>query len=251
MTGYVALMSLLMVLSQEPAPGGEPLTVCAAVSLTESLQAVAAAYAAAGGGPIRFNFAGSNTLARQLVHGAPADVFISADEAQMNVASASGAIDRMTRVDLVGNHLAVMVGPGREPIPGMRALLQSNVRRVAIGDPAAVPAGVYARQYLEALGLWNEFQPRLVPLGNVRAVVTAVENGSADAGIVYKTDASIATRAITTFVIEGDKAPRIVYPAAIVNASRNRGLAARFLLFLRGQTASDIFQRYGFTAVPR
>ncbi len=248
---HLAWLPWLMALSAAPAPAGAPLTVCAAVSLTESLQAIALAYAADGGGPVRFNFAGSNTLARQLIIGAPADLFISADEEQMNAASAARAVDQRTRVELIGNQLAVIAAPGREAISDIRALLQPGVRRVAIGDPAAVPAGVYARRYLEALDLWDDFQSRLVPVGNVRAVVTAVENGSVDAGIVYKTDASIAAKAITTFVIEGDRAPRIVYPAAIVNASRNRAAALRFLSFLRGRTASDIFRRHGFSPAPR
>ena len=251
MLRHSPLLPLLIVLCQGAVAVDTPLTVCAAVSLTESLQAVAAAYTAEGGGPVRFNFAGSNTLARQLINGAPADLFISADEEQMNVASAAGAIDRGSRVELLGNYLAVIAGPGREPVSDIRALLRPNVRRVAIGDPAAVPAGVYARRYLEALGLWEAFQSRLVPVGNVRAVVIAVENGSVEAGIVYKTDAAIATKAITSFVIDGEKAPRIVYPAAIVNASRNRPAAARFLSFLRGRTASDIFRQHGFTPVVR
>jgi molybdate transport system substrate-binding protein len=101
-----------------PAPGaaqtgGVPLTVCAAVSLTDSLEAAVEIYRGDGGGPVRFNFAASNTLARQLVNGAPADLFISADSAQMDVAAAAGAIDRTTRVDLVANRLAVIVRPGR------------------------------------------------------------------------------------------------------------------------------------------
>ncbi len=169
----------------------------------------------------------------------------------MSVVLAARVVDPLTRVDLLGNHLAVIAGPGRQPIAHVRELLGPGVRRIAIGDPAAVPAGVYARRYLEALGMWNDFQSRLVPVGNVRAVVTAVENGSVDAGIVYQTDASIATRAITTFVIDGDQAPRIVYPAAIVKASRDHDAARRFLSFLRGPMASDIFRRYGFSPVPR
>jgi molybdate transport system substrate-binding protein len=248
---YVLFLPLLLLASQGTLPTRAPLTVCAAVSLTEALQDVAAAYGAKGGGQIRFNFAASNTLARQLIHGAPADLFISADEEQMDVASAAGAIDRRTRVDVVGNQLAVIVGPGRAPISGIRALLRPDVRRVGIGDPVAVPAGVYARRYLEATGLWRAVQPRLVPVGNVRAVVTAVENGSVDAGIVYKTDVSVATAAISTFVIEEDSAPRIVYPAALVHASRNREAAERFLLFLRSRTAGDIFRRHGFLPASR
>ena len=112
------LFLIVMTLARYPSeaiPPGEPLTVCAAISLTESLEAAAAAYRESGGGPVRFNFAGSNTLARQLVNGAPADLFISADNAQMDVAAAAGAIDRSTRVDLVENRLVVMVRPDTPP----------------------------------------------------------------------------------------------------------------------------------------
>src|SRR4029079_2074561 len=170
----------------------EPLTVSAAVSLTNALDAISAAYAGAGGGLVRFNFAGSNVLARQLVNGAPADLFISADEAQMDVAAGAGAIDGSTRVDLLANRLSVIVRPEQRDLHEIRGLLQPGVRRVAIGDPTAVPAGVYARQYLQAVDLWEAIQSRLVPVGNVRAAVAAVENGSADAAIVYETDAAAA-----------------------------------------------------------
>lgn len=249
---HTAVLSLLMVLSQTTTPAGPPLTVSAAVSLTESLQAVAAAYAAEGGGPVRFNFAGSHTLARQLIHGAPADLFISADDEQMEVAAAAGAIDPATRIEIVRNRLAVIAGSQLEPVSDIRALLlRPEVRRIAIGDPASVPAGVYARQHLEALGVWEALRPRLVPVGNVRAVVAAVENGSADAGIVYATDAAIASTAVTALVIAGEKAPRIVYPAVVVNGSRHRHEAMRFLSFLGSRTAADIFRRYGFSPVPR
>jgi len=209
----------------------EPLTVCAAVSLTESLEAAAEAYRRAGGGSVRFNFAGSNVLARQLANGAPADLFISADEAQMDVAAVAGAIDRTTRVDLLANRLSVIVRPDQGEIHEIRALLQPGVRRVAIGDPAAVPAGVYARQYLQAVGLWEAIQSRLVPVGNVRAAVAAVENGSADAAIVYETDAAIARTAVIAFVA----------------ASRQREASLRFLLFLRGPQGAEIFRRYKFS----
>jgi molybdate transport system substrate-binding protein len=229
----------------------EPLTVCAAISLTESLEAAAAAYRQSGGGPVRFNFAGSNTLARQLVNGAPADLFISADEQQMEVAAAAGAIDRTSRIDLVENRLALMVRPDHGTIRTVRDLLDPAVRRVAIGDPAAVPAGVYARRYLEAAGLWTAIQPRLVPVGNVRAAVTAVQNGSVDAAIVYATDMAIAGKTVRMIPIEGAGTPRVVYPAAVVETSRNRAEAARFLAFLTGPAAARIFERYHFTPIAR
>jgi molybdate transport system substrate-binding protein len=245
---WIAAVAAALTLG-EPKP--VPLLVCAAVSLTESLEAAAAAYRADGGDEVRFNFAASNTLARQVVNGAPADLFISADEAQMDVAESAGAVDRSTRVDLLTNRLALIVRPGGPVIRDIGGLLGREVRRVAIGDPAAVPAGVYARRFLEARGLWQPLQPRLVPVANVRAVVAAVENGSADAGIVYETDAAIARQATTALVMTGDGAPRIVYPAAVLAASRNAEGARRFLAFLRGPKGADVFRRHGFTPVSR
>ena len=248
------VLLIVMTLARHPSeaiPPVEPLTVCAAISLTESLEAAAAAYRESGGGPVRFNFAGSNTLARQLVNGAPADLFISADDAQMDVAAAAGAIDRSTRVDLVENRLVVMVRPDHATIRSVRDLLDPAIRRVAIGDPAAVPAGVYARQYLEAAGLWTAMQPRLVPTSNVRAAVTALENGSVDAAIVYASDAAIAANTVRTIPLEGAGIPRVVYPAAVVERSRNRHEAVRFLAFLRSPAATAIFERYHFTPIAR
>ena len=114
-----------------------------------------------------------------------------------------------------------------------------------------MPAGAYARRYLEAAGLWDALQPKLVPVANVRAAVAAVENGSADAAIAYETDAAtmieVSTRARAVLVISGAAAPRIVYPAAIVSATRNRAAAERFLAFLRGPAATAIFSRHKFS----
>ena len=224
----------------------QPLLVSAAISLTGVLEQVAIAYASAGGGPVRFNFAGSNVLARQIVNGAPADIFISADEAQMNYAAEWAAIERSTRVDLLGNRLAVVTPRGKGgSIPDAAAL--ANVRRIAVADPAAVPAGVYAREFLERMGIWDRVQDRLVPLGNVRAALTAAESGSADAAIVYESDAASSSRVDLAFVVTGAGAPRIVYPAAIVSRSTNREAAAKFLAFLRGPEARTIYRKFKFS----
>lgn len=226
----------------------EPLTVSAAISLTNALEAISPAYAAAGGGQVRFNFAGSNVLARQLVNGAPADLFISADEAQMDLAAHAGAIDNHTRVELLGNRLAFITAErGGSSIRRLEDLLRPEVRRIAVGDPSAVPAGVYARAYLEGAGVWTRLASKVVPVANVRAALAVVENGSADAAIVYETDAALATTATTAFVVSGPQAPRIVYPAAVVSQSRHPEAARRFLAFLRGSEASAIFRRFGFT----
>ena len=228
------------------------ITVSAAISLTEALEEIAAAYARGGGGIVRFNFAGSNVLARQIVNGAPVDVFVSADDVQMDVAQKAGAIDEGTRVNLVGNRLAVVAPADRVDVVKSGFVKASPaIRRLALGDPAAVPAGRYARAYLEAQKLWSAYEPRIVPMPNVRAALTAVETGAVDAAIVYETDLRASKQAVLAFVVPPDQSPAIVYPAAIVRSSRSRGEAERFLGFLRGSEATAIFVKHGFVAPVR
>ena len=243
---YASLCVLLGALAQGSGP---PLTVSAAVSLSEALQEVAAAYRAAGGPPVSFNLAGSNVLARQIVNGAPVDVFVSADEAQMEVVVRAGLIAEGSRAIVTANTLVVVVDP-RVSVGSATDLTNAEIRRIAIGDPAAVPAGVYARSYLENIGLWTALQPKLVPTTNVRAALAAVENGSAAAALVYATDARLAPRLRVATTITGAAAPRIVYPAGVVKTSRQPAAAAHFLQFLRSAVSSAIFERHGFAPPP-
>lgn len=246
----VVAAALALATPQAPAP--QPIIVAAAISLSDALEEVAKAYAASGGGEVRFNLAGSNVLARQIVNGAPADVFISADEAQMDVVEKAGALLAGSRVDLVGNQLAVIAAPDKaELVRQQFARAPADIRRLAIGDPAAVPAGVYAKRYLEEKGLWSAYEARIVPTTNVRAALTAVETGGADAAIVYLTDLAAARSAVLAFAIPAADGPRIVYPAAVVASSRNQTDAKRFLDFLRRPEAAAIFARYKFVVPPR
>lgn len=229
-------------------PHEKPLLVSAAISLSDALGEVARAYTAAGGGPVEFNFAGSNVLARQIINGAPADLFISADEAQMNLAQQRGGIDAGTRVALLANRLAVVTPSGRhDDVRDVRALLQPAIKRIATGDPAAVPAGAYTKQYLERAGLWDQMQPKLLPLANVRAALAAVESAGADVAFVYESDAAVSTRVRLAFVVSGPDAPRIIYPAALTAACRAPVEARRFLAFLQGPEATRIFARHKFS----
>jgi molybdate transport system substrate-binding protein len=227
-------------------PAPPPLTVSAAISLTDAMEVLGPMYAGRGGASIRFNYGGSNALARQIVRGAPVDVFISADEAQMNVVEAAGAIDDATRVNLLSNRLAVVSRRGNAgALRDGSALASATVRRIAIGDPSAVPAGVYARQYLEKRGLWTALQPKLVPVASVRAALGAAENGTVDAALVYDSDA-LHAEVDVGFVVTGVDAPHIVYPAAVVRASRLRQDASRFLEFLCGDEAAAVLARHKF-----
>jgi molybdate transport system substrate-binding protein len=233
--------------ARQHVPERPAITVSAAVSLTDSLTAAAEEYARGGGGTIRFNFGASNVLARQIVNGAPVDLFISADAAQMDVVARAGLLADQSRVDLLTNQLAVVVpNDRRRTFASIRDLAGPAYRRIAIGDPEAVPAGVYAKQYLVHEGLWTSIEPRVVPSASVRAALVAVESGAVDAAIVYRTDARIATRASVTWVVPADRGPRIVYPAAIVRTSTEPAESRRFIDFLRSAAAARVFERFGF-----
>lgn len=238
-------------MAAQGAPEARPITVSAAVSLTNALTTIAADYANAGRGAVRFNFGASNILARQIVQGAPVDLFVSADEAQMDLLAREGLLTDGSRVDLLGNQLAVVVPNDRSrTFANIAQIADPAVRRIAIGDPVAVPAGVYAKQYLEKEGLWPAVQARIVPTTSVRAALAAVEAGAADAAIVYRTDARVALRATIAFVVPLERGPRIAYPAAIMRASKNGQEARRFLEFLRSAAAARSFQRFGFSVIP-
>jgi len=224
-----------------------PVLVSAAVSLSTALEELSTQYTRETGAAVRFNFAGSNVLARQIVDGAAVDVFISADEAQMRIVELAGLVDPGTWVALLTNELAVVVRPDwTRPLHALSDLVQADVRRLAIGDPAAVPAGVYARQALERAGVWASLQSRIVPSVNVRAALAAVEEGNADAAIVYRTDVTAARHARLAFLVGTADAGRIVYPAAVIARAPHAVAARAWLAWLRGRAARQVFARYGF-----
>ena len=155
----------------------------AAASLSEAIDAAAARFEEEQGVRILLNVGGSQVLASQIIEGAPVDVFISADRRQMERAAAAGRIDPARRVDLLSNQLVIVVPSDRAgAVAGPRDLADPSIRRIALGDPEASPAGVYARRYLEAQGLWEPLRSRIAPARSVRAALRAVEAGTVDAG---------------------------------------------------------------------
>ena len=220
-------------------------TVSAAASLTDVLQQAAKMYEWQTGDRLVLNFGASNTLARQIAAGARVDVFISADEAQMDAVAEH--IVPGTRKDVLSNQLAIAVPDDRpRAFASARDLVDASIRRIAIGDPAAVPAGVYAKTYLERAGLWKQIAARIVPVGSVRLALAAVENGAADAAIVYRTDIGAARRAREAYVVPVAEGPAIRYPAAAIRGGTNRRGAQAFLAFLDSPQASALFTRAGF-----
>jgi molybdate transport system substrate-binding protein len=233
---------------RSPSAANSTIVVSAAASLSNVLQDVGRLYQQRTGTQVAVNLAASNTLARQIAAGARVDLFISADEAQMNDVTAD--IVPGTRVNLLSNELAVAVPDDRfHPLASARDLASPRFARIAIGEPSAVPAGVYAKTYLESVGLWSTLRPRLVPSGSVRLALAAVETGAADAAIVYRTDVPTAPHARTALVIPAADGPRIVYPAAIIRSGQHQEDARRLLAFLQTDVVAAVFERAGFTAL--
>lgn len=236
---------------QDAAATDEPLVVFAAASLKESMDEAVQAFENNTGQPIRVSYAGSSTLARQVARGAPADVFVSADQAWMDFLQQRDLIDTASRRDLLGNRL-VLVAPASstatlfELKPGVRlAPLLGDDGRIAVALTDAVPAGKYARAALTSLGLWPALQPRLAQAENVRAALMLVARGEAPLGIVYTTDALVepGVRVLATF--PADSHPPIIYPVATIAASRHPH-AHDFVDWLGSADAAAIFRKHGF-----
>jgi molybdate transport system substrate-binding protein len=233
----------------QPASGG-PL-VFAAASLTDVLQQVGADYTRERGAAVRFSFGSTATLARQVEQGAPADVFVAADEDWMDFLAQRSLIAPASRFNLLGNRL-VLIAPAASPLQltiaagfKLREAL-GPTGRLAVADPASVPAGKYARAALLSLGVWNEVESRLAPADNVRTALLFVVRGEAPLGIVYRTDASTTPTVRVVAELPASSHPPIIYSAALTARASNG--AAEFLQYLRGPAARRRFEAAGFTA---
>ena len=232
-----------------------PLLVFAAASLTNALTQIDALWQAQGHPASQFSFGSSGTLAQQIDQGAPADLFVSADEKWMAWLAARGRLAAGSRRDLVGNRLVlverkaalkpVTLGPHTD----LAAVLGAH-GRLAVGEPASVPAGIYAKQALTKLGLWNAVSDRLAPAENVRAALLLVERGEAPAGIVYATDVAVAPGLAVAGVFPESSHTPIVYPGAELKAAAQPDRAAALLSYLGGGAAQAIFHNLGFSKPP-
>lgn len=226
--------------------------ISAAASLSEAIDAVAVAYERHSGTRVLLNVGGSDLLATQLIEGAPVDVFLSADASQMDRAQDAGRIRPDRRVNLLSNQLVVVVPMDRVgTVMTVADLASEAVRRIALGDPEIVPAGVYARQYLKDAGIWTVVESKVVPTRNVRAALAAVESGTADAAVVYRTDAATSFAAVVAYPVARDAGPTIVYPAAVATGAPNEAAAIRVLEFLQGPEARRLFEDAGFVVLPQ
>ena len=225
--------------------------VAAAASLSDALKAIGESSSAASGDRCVFNFGGSNILARQIEEGAPVDLFFSADEATMDALANRDRIVADTRRDVLSNTLAIITAADTAlEIKTPRDLATTAVKRLALADPKAVPAGVYARQFLESLGLWRAIAPTVVPTENVRAALAAVEAGNVDAAIVYRTDAALSKKVKIALAISAQDGPAIRYPIALLKDAPQPGAARRFLQHLASADAARVFEKFGFLVLP-
>jgi molybdate transport system substrate-binding protein len=226
------------------AAGAEEIAVCAAASLTDALQEIVDAWEKSTGNTVLLNLGASNDLARQIRAGAPADVFLSADPVQMDGLERDGLVLPADRVDLLSNTLVVVV-PARSTTKIQAPSDLAVATRLALADPQAVPAGVYARAWLASLGLWARVERQVIPTLNVRAALAAVESEQAEAGIVYKTDALVSKRVKVAYEVPRAAGPAIVYPLARV-ATSSKKASVSFVDHLQSPAARDVFTRFGF-----
>lgn len=230
-----------------------PLVVFAAASLKGALDAVAADFERDTGTRVSISYAATSALAKQIENDAPADLFLAADRDWMDALAAQGLIRADTRHDLLGNEL-VLIAPRESTATlaiahGFPLAAALDDGRLALADPVAVPAGRYAKAALDSLGVWSSVADALAPAENVRAALVFVARSEAPLGIVYRTDALAepAVRVVGAFPPESH--PPIVYPVAVVAASRH-AQAAAFLAHLRAAAARATFERHGFAVLP-
>ena len=245
------LLAFLLAAASCTGSGDEEILVFVAASLTDAMERLGNQFTEEHGVRVRFNLGGSVALAQQIIRRAPADAFVAAGPEPMDALEERDLLAPGSRVDLLTNELVVVAAPGVAapggPGPGnVAALLRESRGKIAIADPDLAPAGSYARQALESLGLWEELLPRLVPAFDVRAALGYVHAGTVELGIVYRTDAAIAGELEVVTSIPSQAHPPIVYPAAVLNRSGKSEAAREFLQYLGGEQARRVFLEYGF-----
>jgi molybdate transport system substrate-binding protein len=242
----IALLSLLGSGFATAAHAAE-VRVAAAASLTNALTELGESWKAKSGDTVVLNFGASNLLARQIAEGAPADVFFSADEAQMNRLEKGGHLLAGSRRSLLSNTLTVVVpSDSKLVVSSAKDLAGPGVRVLALAEPQTVPAGIYAKQYLRSLGLWSQVIDKVVPTENVRGALAAVEAGNADAAIVYHSDAAISKKVRVALEVPEAEGPKISYPVAVLTGAEGRERAKAFVDYLASPEAAEVFRRYGF-----
>jgi molybdate transport system substrate-binding protein len=237
----------LVTLGTAAPPPTSPLLVFSAASLTESLQDIGRDFEAKTGQKVDFSFGASNDLERQVEAGAPADVFFSADTAKMDALERKGLVRKSDRREFLSNALVIVVPKASTAaITSARDLVA--LPRIALADPAAVPAGIYAKKWLTAEGVWDVLEPKVVPTLDVRAALAAVAGGDIPAGIVYRTDAATSKDVRVAFTVTNG--PPIMYSVAPLTGSKQPRAAAAFVAFVDSREGRAVFESHGFIVRP-
>ncbi|MBK5142753.1 molybdate ABC transporter substrate-binding protein [Budviciaceae bacterium BWR-B9] len=247
----LTLVGLLAAALLQTASAAEKITVFAAASLTNALEEIATDYKKKSGVEVTSSFASSSTLARQIEQGAPADMFISADQQWMDYVVEKKLMDDKTRVTLLGNDL-VLVAPldsqlkhvNVNKVTDWSSLLKDG--RLAVGDPDHVPAGIYTKQALTFLGVWDQLSPKMARANNVRAALALVERAEAPLGIVYGSDAVASKKVKMVGIFPDDSHLPVEYPMAAVK-DHATPVVQEFAKYLTTPEASAVFEKYGFS----
>lgn len=252
LVGIASALALAWVLVSQVV-AQEQVTVFAAASLRDALETAAKPFTASTGVRVRFSFAASSALARQIEQGADADLFASADLDWMDYLAQRKLVHSETRRNLLGNTLVVIAPKELRLIDfkldtgSLKAALGTD-GRLATGEVSSVPVGKYAKIALENLGLWATVNPRLAMTDNVRAALILVARGEAPLGIVYATDAAAEPRVKVVATFPGDSHPPIIYPFALTASTKSDG-AAKFLEYIESPAARPFFEAQGFTVL--
>ncbi|MBM7551129.1 molybdate ABC transporter substrate-binding protein [Thalassobacillus pellis] len=222
------------------------LRISAASSLTSVLKEIAVNFEEKTDYDLIMNFNSSGKLARQIEKGAPGDVYLSASEKWMDYALEKGLVTSKSVRTVLDNRLVLAVPPEGEKSLDLSDLASSHVTKFAIGDPASVPAGKYAKEALKQKGLWKEVQSKAVYAKNVRQVAAYVESGNVDAGLVYRSDVAALDGLQTAILIREELHSPIHYFGAVIASSDQKEAAREFLTYMKSEQVKEIYEQYGF-----
>lgn len=246
----ITMMTALVFTGCTPKPEEKvELLVMAAASLTDVCDELKEAYEEENESTtLNFSFGGSGTLQAQIEEGAPADIFMSAATKQMDALGDKGLLKEGSTINLLENKV-VLITPQGNPA-GIKSFEEvSDAKIVGLGEPESVPVGQYSKEIFSSIGIWDRISEKSNYGSDVRTVLSWVETGSVDCGVVYATDASTSKNIEVICSAPEGTCSKVIYPAAILKSSENDASAMSFMEFLQSEKATKIFEKYGFTVI--
>lgn len=248
LTVAIALLVLIVACGQTNKP--VTLTISAAASLKDAMEEIKTAYAKEKPNvTLTLNFGASGSLQKQIEQGAEVDVFISSASKQMDALKDKGLINEDTRRNLLGNRLVLVTPKESSIVADFKDLTNEKIKKIALGEPKSAPAGQYAEEVFTKLNILDVLKPKVVYGKDVKEVLTWVETGNADAGVVYETDAKTSNKVKIAAIASEDSHKPIVYPSAVLKGSKNSDTAKDFINYLYSEKAKPIFEKYGFSFI--